>query len=67
MPYIRKTSDEWQIHQYTGPQFGWEEVSAYDNRKEAVADLKAYRKNQLHCTFKLVKKRVEKVTARYAI
>lgn len=28
MPYTRKTQDEYQIQQYTGPQYGWECVTA---------------------------------------
>jgi hypothetical protein len=52
----RKTRDEWQIHGlYTG---GWEEVTAEDTRKEALARLKEYRENERGTSFKLVHKRV---------
>lgn len=44
--YVRKTRDVWVIQQYTGGQYGWEDVSAYDTWKEAREDLKAYRENQ---------------------
>jgi len=59
MPYIRKTMDEWQIHQYTGTQYGWEEVSAYDNRKDAKADLKIYQTEQPEYPARLVKRRIK--------
>jgi hypothetical protein len=49
--------DEYQIHQHTAE--GWEEVSAYQTRKEAKADLKAYRENQPEYAVKIVKKRIK--------
>lgn len=55
--YIRKTEDEWQIHGDHG--FGWEELCAYTNRKEAREDIKLYRANQPG-SYKLIKKRVKK-------
>ncbi len=55
--YKRKTVDEWQIHQHWGQ--GWEEVSAYDNRQDAKADLKAYRENQAEAPVKIIKRRVK--------
>ena len=46
MSYKRKTKDEWQLliayHSYNKIGFEWEEVCAYDNRKEAREDFKAY-------------------------
>ena len=55
--YQRKTRDEWQIHQLTA--YGWEEVSAYDTRTEAKADLKEYRENQPEFPARPVKARVK--------
>ena len=55
--YKRKTTDEFQIHQLTGQ--GWEEIGAYDSRKEAKADLKAYRENQPEYPVKLIKRRIK--------
>ena len=59
MPYIRKTYDEWRTLQYTGPQYGWEEVSAYSKRSDAFKCLYEYRKNQPEYAVKMVKKRVK--------
>lgn len=53
--YTRKTTDEWTIQGHYGQ--GWEDLSAYDKRDEARADLKAYRANET-APFRLVKKRV---------
>ncbi len=55
--YKRKTVDEWQIHQNWGQ--GWEEVSAYDNSRDAREDLKAYRENQPEAPCKLICRRVK--------
>lgn len=46
MPYIRKTCDYYVVEQYTGSQYGWEEVCGSFDRKEARANLKEYRENQ---------------------
>lgn len=57
MPYIRKTRDEWQIHQNFGQ--GYEEVCAENTRKEAKDRLKEYRENQPEYYAVIVKKRVK--------
>lgn len=57
--YKRKTTDEWSIQQYTGRQYGWEEVCAAETWKEAKADLKSYRENQPECPVRAIKKRVK--------
>ena len=44
--YKRKTFDEWVIQQYTGRQYGWEDVCAADTFKEARQLRKEYRENQ---------------------
>lgn len=46
MAYVRKTRDVWSIEQYTGGQYGWEEVCEEDSWREARARLKEYRANQ---------------------
>lgn len=53
----RKTRDEYQIHQCTAQ--GWEEICSYDTRKEAKADLKAYRENQPEYPAKCIKRRIK--------
>lgn len=44
--YIRKTRDYFAVEQYTGPQCGWEEVTAEDERREARDRVREYRENQ---------------------
>lgn len=56
MAYVRKTRDEYQIHQKTGE--GWEEVNAEPTRKLAVQSRREYRENQPEFPVKIVKKRV---------
>ena len=46
MAHTRKTRDYWSIQQYTGGQYGWEEVCADATWKEARQTLKEYRENQ---------------------
>ena len=55
--YKRKTVDEWQIHQMWSGE--WEEVSAYDKRKEALIDLRLYRENQPEAPVKIICRRVK--------
>ena len=59
MKYQRKTADEFQLWvKYDGE---WEEVAAFNNRKEALADKKAYQQNDYFAQdIKLIKKRVKK-------
>lgn len=57
--YKRKTVDEYQILQHTGPRYGWEMVSAYNDRKSCKEDLKAYRENQPEYPVKMIKKRIK--------
>jgi hypothetical protein len=59
MAYVRKTRDEWQIHGWYGSLYGWEEVSVYDSRKEAIVDLRIYRESERGIAFKLIKCRVK--------
>lgn len=44
--YVRKTRDYFAVEQYTGKDYGWEEVCAEDSRSEARARVKEYRINQ---------------------
>lgn len=56
MAYVRKTSDEWQIHgMYDGE---WEEVTCANNSVEGRELLKEYRDNEPETRFKLLRKRV---------
>lgn len=55
--YIRKTQDEYTIQGNYGQ--GWEDVCAYDNRKEAKEDLKAYLENEPQYLHRLIKRRVK--------
>jgi len=56
MPYIRKTRDEYQIHQYV--ERTWEEVSCADTFREALELRKAYRENQPQYRVRIRKVRV---------
>ena len=58
MSYIRTTRDEWAVQGHYGPH-GWEDVSTADTRREAVADLKAYRENEPQYAHRMVKRRVK--------
>lgn len=44
--YVRKTSDVWNIQQYTGSEYGWETVTSETSYKEARERTKEYRENQ---------------------
>jgi len=46
MSYQRKTRNYWSIQQWTGSQYGWEEVNAEDTWKDAKRSLAEYRENQ---------------------
>lgn len=46
MSYIRKTRDVWNVQQFTGPQYGWEDVCAEERFREARERVKEYRENQ---------------------
>lgn len=61
----RKTRDFYVIQQYTGPQYGWEDVTEEDNRKDARAQLKTYRENQPEypARIKLRRERIKHVEA----
>ena len=56
MAHQRKTRDEFQVHGNYG--FGYEEVTAEDTRKEALARLREYRENEPGTSFKLVTRRI---------
>lgn len=53
----RKTKDEFVIQGNYG--HGWEDLSSYDNRREAVSDLKAYRENDKYGYHRLITRRVK--------
>ncbi len=57
MPYQRKTTDEFQIHQLTTQ--GWEEVHCEPTRKDALRSRKEYQQNQPEYPVRIVKKRVK--------
>jgi len=56
MTYVRKTTDEFQIHGDYGQ--GFEEVTAAATCKEAKQLIKDYRENEPY-PFKIVKKRIK--------
>lgn len=58
MKYIRKTKDEWYLQTYTGRQYGWEDVGAYDGFHHAKQDLAAYRHEQPCCQHRIRVRRV---------
>jgi hypothetical protein len=57
MTYTRKTKDVFVIQQYWGNQYGWEDVTQEDTRKEARARLKEYRQNQPQAPARLIVRR----------
>jgi hypothetical protein len=57
MAYKRKTTDLWVVQQYTGRQYGWEDVMAEEQRSEGKARLREYRENQPEYAHRMVKKR----------
>jgi hypothetical protein len=57
MAYVRKTRDEWDIQQYTGPQYGWESVCSEGTWKEARETLRLYRTEQPEYPVRAVKRR----------
>jgi hypothetical protein len=68
--YTRKTKDVWMVQQYTGSQYGWEDVYAGPEtpngengptgRKDALARLKEYRQNDPGAAYrmKIVRERI---------
>lgn len=56
-PYVRKTRDEFQLHQKTPS--GWEEVTAYNTYKEALQGRREYRENQPEYEIRIRLKRVK--------
>lgn len=55
--YQRKTADEWQIFGNYG--YGWDFLSSYENKKDALIDFKLYRENEPTIAHKIIKKRVK--------
>ena len=61
MAYVRKTYDEWEIHQQTGSgdhRGGWEVVTTESTRADARRSLREYRENQPELAVRTVKRRV---------
>ena len=46
MAYQRKTRDYWSVQQWTGREYGWEEVNTEETWKDAKRSLAEYRENQ---------------------
>lgn len=65
MAYIRKTRNYWAVQQYTGGQYGWEDVSAAETFKEAKTTAREYRENQPEYAvrIKLKRERIESQAA----
>jgi len=66
MTYKRITQDVFIIQQYTGSQYGWEDVHAEDTRKAARERLKEYRQNQPEYPARLITRR-EKIESSESI
>jgi hypothetical protein len=58
MAYQRKTVDEFVIQGNYGPLHGWEDVTAEETYREALAQLRAYRENEPQYRHRLVTRRV---------
>lgn len=65
MSYVRKTRDEFLIVGDFGYGHGYEEVSAYDTRREAKEDIKEYRASGIG-VYKIVKRRIKLDPSDYA-
>lgn len=57
MKYQRKTRDVYVVQQYTGGQYGWEDVGASYSRSDSVRDLRDYRTNQPEYPARLIVRR----------
>lgn len=57
MAYVRKTKDIYIIQQYTGPQYGWEDVDCQETFTEAKNSKKDYRENQPEYPVRIQKRR----------
>lgn len=55
--YQRKTKDVFIIEQYTGSQYGWEDVCCEDTLGEAKKRRNEYRENQPEYPARIRKKR----------
>ena len=60
MKYIRKTEDIWEVQGKYTEEYGFERVTAETSRKDAVAQLNCYKKNEPQYQFRIVYKRVRK-------
>ena len=60
MTYQRKTQDVWIVQGAYG--YGWEDVTAEDRRREALARLREYRENEPQYPHRLILRR-EPLTA----
>jgi hypothetical protein len=52
---------EYQIQQYTGRQYGWEEVCSETTRKEAQERRKEYQENQPEYSVRIVCKTITEI------
>ena len=61
MAYQRKTRDVWNVQQWTGTDYGWEDVCAEDTYREACERRREYRENQPEypVRIKLQRERIE--------
>jgi hypothetical protein len=57
-PRVSKTVKEWTIQGHYG--YGWEDLSAYDNLKDANADYRAYQENERGVAHRIIMRRVPK-------
>ena len=54
--YCRKTKDVYVLEGNYG--YGWDFLCEYDNRKDALNDLKTYRENEIGYVHRIIKRRV---------
>lgn len=57
-PYVRRTSDEWEIQGNYGYGHGWEAVTTETSRDAARETIRLYRENEPGVPFRIVKRRV---------
>ncbi len=61
MSYTRKTRDVFVVQTHTGPEYGWEDVTAEDTRRAGTQRLREYRENQPELRHRLITRR-ERIT-----
>jgi hypothetical protein len=57
--YVRKTKDEYTLQQYTGAQYGWEDIDCSDSKKEMQESKKIYQTEAPQYRYRIIKTRIK--------